>query len=769
MSEKVFRKLSRIQTRASELFRPLQLPGHALLCIYFAVFARQYLWWVTDNNFIAWSASAVVAVLVTWLYILSEERTAEEKVELPFWLVVVGPLALVYAMRVALPDISFDVLNYHLFHGERTLRGFLYLPGEFFPTPSPFSPAPDMVTGIFRKILGYRLGTFVNFLAVIWVARIADKLLRPFLPGPWLRATGILLAVLAEHVLGEINNYMPDLLAIPLLLEATNLVLRHYDYKNAYLNFVRIALLLGMSVAFKLTNAAFALPIVLLCAYRALAERRPDGTNQAKKNIDVRRLGFTTVLSAVAFFAPLLPFLLYLYRETGSPIFPVYNGIFKSVYWPPSNVWDPRWGPFGLWEKLLWPILISFNAKRISELPIYSGRISSGFVLALIALVFVRRNARIRDLCLVVVAASLFWSASTGYIRYALYLEVMAPIVLLALAATLLQMSNRSVRPVAVATGTLICVALIFHACVGLYYLSKWELSQRPTFFKQAGVHLDEASYFLRDYSLRNSLNPAHRASFERVQVWIISSIKTSGLAVLLKPDAPMIGVNNLEFFHNQESRERFNRALQSAAGKRMFSLALAGDLETAKANLRRSGFAVAEITPMQIPFYSAQGTIAVHLIEVTVGGRDLFGKAQDSARDKNVELAASAYRAKISAMQQPAVIKAGSKEALQVKVRNEGDYVWQARAPQGWKNIVTLGDRWLTADGSRVVNDMDARAVLPHNLKPREEAEITLTVTAPQKPGKYILELDMVHEGVTWFYEQGSVTLRWHVEVESN
>jgi hypothetical protein len=763
MSEETFLKPDRIQAHAGEFFQRLELPGHALLCIYFAIFARQYLWWVTDNNWIAWIGSALVAIFVTSLYISWEEEKAEEKVGLPFWLVVVVPLVLVYAMRVALPDFSFDVLNYHLFHGERSLRGFLYLPGEFFPTPSPFSPAADMVTGLFRKLLGYRLGTLANFLAVVWLARVADKLLRPFLPGAWLRASGVLLAVLSEHLLGEINNYMPDLLAVPLLLEATHLTLRHYEYKNARANFVRIALLLGMSVAFKLTNAAFALPIVLLCVYRALAGRSPDPeSNQAKKNIGVGQLGFTTIVCAVAFFAALLPFGIYLYRETGSPIFPVYNGIFKSVYWPASNVWDPRWGPSGLWEKPVWPILISFKPERLSELPIYSGRISTGFVVALIGSVFGRRDARLRDLCLIVVAASLLWSISTGYIRYALYLEVMAPIVMLAVASKLVQNAARRVRPFALGMATLLGLVLVFHACMGLYYLSKWELSQRPTFFTQASIHRHEAGYLLRDHSLRDFLSPESRASFERADVWIISSIKTSGLAVLLKPNAPMIGVNTYEFFQSQESQERFSRALESAAGKRMFSLALTEDLEVAKMNLQRRGLAVAEVTPVQIPFYSDRQTIWVYLIEVTRDKRESFGKVQD----KN-GLSDSAYRANISATQQPTVMKAGAKQILQLNVRNAGNDVWKARAPQGWMGIVTLGDRWLTADASGVVNEMDSRGVLPHDLKPGEESEIILTVTAPQVPGQYVLELDMVHEGVTWFYQQGSPTLRWHVSVE--
>lgn len=755
----------RIQSRVAELFQRLRFPDHALLCIYFVVFARQYFWWATDNNWIAWIGSTFVALFVSWAYIASQEAAEEDKTGLPFWLIIFIPLLIIYAMRVALPDVSFDVLNYHLFHGERTLRGFLYLPGEFFPTPSPFSPAPDMVTGIFRKIFGYRLGTIANFLAVIWVARIADKLLRPFVPNALLRTSGVLLAILAEHLLGEINNYMPDILAVPLLLEATYLVLRHDQYKNARVNFVRIALLLGISVAFKLTNAAFGLPIVLFCTYQALAGFHRDGkVQQAKAIIKFKPLALTTLLCAIAFFAALFPFSLYLYRETGSPIFPVYNGIFKSVYWPAINVLDPRWGPFGWLEKLLWPILISFKANRLSELPIYSGRISSGFVVAIIGLFFARRDRRFRDLCLLVLAGSLLWSASTGYIRYALYLEVMAPIVLLALASKLFQKIAPRSRPIAIATVTLLCLVLLVHASLGLAYLSKWELSQRPTFFSQPSVHRGEARYLLRDHSLTDFLPGEARTSLAPVDVWIISSIKTSGLAVLLKPGAPMIGVNTYEFFDNQTSRAKFDQALESAAGKRMFSLALAGDLEASKVNLHRRGLVTVQINPIQIPFYSYQTVIAAYLIETARNRRE----SVEGETNSESHLASGNYRAQITSAQQPPVMKSGAKEVLRFKVRNLGTNLWPSNSPQGWIGAVTIGDRWLTADGQNVVTEMDSRALVSHDVKPGEEIEMVLAVTAPQAPGTYVLEIDMVHEGVTWFYQQGSRTLRWQVKVEN-
>ena len=96
-------------------------------------------------------------------------------------------------------------------------------------------------------------------------------------------------------------------------------------------------------MALKLTNASVALPVVLLCAYRALRPRyREKGAGSLKQ------LALTTLLSAIAFVAPLFPFSFYLYRDTGSPVFPVFNGIFNSVFWPPHSIWDPRWGPVGM-------------------------------------------------------------------------------------------------------------------------------------------------------------------------------------------------------------------------------------------------------------------------------------------------------------------------------------------------------------------------------------------------------------------------------------
>jgi hypothetical protein len=743
---------------ARALFQKLELPGDALLFLYFAVLWREYLWWLTDNNYAAWIVAVGLAALAAWLYLATKDRVEENESRLPFWLVAVLPLVFVYSLRVAFPDVSFDVLNYRLLHAERGLRGFLYQPGEFFPTPAPYNPAPDMVTGIFRYALGYRLGTIANLLAMIWVARIADKLLRPFWRNAWLRAGGVLLVVMAEHLLFEINNYMVDLLAVPLLLEATYLTLRLGERKNERRDVVCIALLVGMSVAFKWTNAGIALPIVLLCAYRVLFNN-----DKSEKRWTGKELTWTTLLCAVAFFLPLVPFSVYLYRTTGSAVFPIFNGIFQSPYWPYSNTWDPRWGPVGLAEKLAWPVLILFKPERLSELTVYSGRISFGFVAALAGLIFCRRDKRLRALCLVVALSSLLWSASTGYIRYAFYIEVLAAIVVLALAARLLA-DGYQFRWPRFAAAAVLCLGLIFQACLAGYYVSQNEWGGRPTLFKQPGPFAREARLLLRDHSLRQFLSADTQEKFDNVEVWIVSSMKTASIEALLQPRAPIIGVNTGEYFVSPTARAQFDQALARATGKRIFSLAFAEDLATATATLRSHGLSPKESVPVELPFYAPDAVIKMFLIAVEPAETS---SPAATAKSSAVEVQSDpAYRAEIAAAAQPEVMSPGAKVVLNLKVRNRGNTVWRSRVPEGWMNVVTAGDRWLTADGVGIVNEMDSRAALPHDVQPGAEVELTLTVTAPQAPGDYVLEIDMVHEGVTWFYQRGSHTLRWSVHI---
>ena len=78
----------------------------------------------------------------------------------------------------------------------------------------------------------------------------------------------------------------------------------------------------------------------------------------------------------------------------------------------------------------------------------------------------------------------------------------------------------------------------------------------------------------------------------------------------------------------------------------------------------------------------------------------------------------------------------------------------------------MSAGNHWLDAQGNTFAND-DGRAPLLSDLRPGDEAELRLVVNAPRRAGDYLLEIDMLQEGVSWFGLKGSKTLRVPVKVE--
>jgi hypothetical protein len=745
------------QTRTSLLthLRERAEFGDALLFVYALAFARQYFWFL-NNNALAWTLASALATVACYFYVKTKPFTSE-RAGREFWLVVALPLLFVYAFRAPFPDVSFDVLNYRLLHAERSLRGTLFAPGDFFPTPAPYDPAPDTITGLFRLALGYRLGTIVNLLALLWAARVADKILRPFVSRAWTRALCVLLAALAEHLLFEVNNYMVDLLALPLLMEATHLALRADEAEDSRALYVHAALLLGACAALKLTNLVLVVPLVLIFAYKALF---------GAHRFAPKRLLSMLACCFVAFVAPLLPFTVYLWRVTGNPVFPIANSFFKSPYWPTGGGWDSRWGPTDFWETLAWPVLAVFEPERHSELAVYSGRLSIGFVVALVGLFVCRRNAHARTLCLLVVAGCLLWSAAgMGYSRYGLYLEMLSGIAVVAVAAVLLGGTWRVTASWRRAVVSLILAALVVQASAACVYAYGHEWSMRHTIlhFRE---YRNEARQILRDRSLASYLTDEERARYSGVGAWVVSGWKTAGLEVMLNESAPAIAVDYQEFLTTREARRRFVRALEDAPGERIYSLCFPETLDSAKEFIRSRGLEVASEEMVEVPLFSPTHRLGMMLLRVEVPS-DADARAKFESLWMSAAFPDEDYRARIEwAAPPPATLRAGEHVSLSLRVRNVGGSVWPARGDTRGMFQVNAGDRWLDASAVRVVNDLDGRRALESDLAPGAPVSLQLDVTAPREPGEYTLEVDMIHEGVTFFREKGSTPLRMRVRV---
>ena len=164
----------------SEARRRLDI-GDFVILLYIAAFVRQYLWFVGDNR-LAWPLTVALSALVWWLHWRTKE-TPKGRTPAFFWLTVALPLFFFYALRAALPDLSWDVLDYRLINAERAMRGWPMLADDFFPVRFPFNPAPDVVMGLGRYLFGYRLGTLVNFSVLVWTGVLLERMLRGFVKG----------------------------------------------------------------------------------------------------------------------------------------------------------------------------------------------------------------------------------------------------------------------------------------------------------------------------------------------------------------------------------------------------------------------------------------------------------------------------------------------------------------------------------------------------------------------------------------------------------
>ncbi|HEX8188393.1 MAG TPA: hypothetical protein VF586_08580, partial [Pyrinomonadaceae bacterium] len=563
-------------------------------------------------------------------------------------------------------------------------------------------------------------------------------------------------------------EYMVDLLPLPLLLEATWLALRLDEAENRRAVLVRVALLLGLSAALKLTYAAAVLPVVLLCAYKALA-----GPGRLKAG----ELPRTVALTFVAFVAPLAPFSAYLWRLTANPVFPLANTFFRSAYWPTGGGWDARFGPKGLFETLAWPVLAAIEPARHSELNVYSGRVAVGFVVALLGLALCRRDGRVRALCLLLVVGCLAWSAGgMGYSRYGLYLEVLSGVAVVAVAASILRVrrsgsapSSERTIPGGLSWRTAVPAALILALCaqasVACAYALRYEWSMRPTALSDWGSYRHEARYLLRDRGLKDFMNAETRALFEGAAGWVESGPKSNGVEALIDPSLPNVTASHPEYFATRNARQHFVRTVESGP-RRLLSLCMPEDLAQAREYVKSRGLTFVGARPVQVPFFSQRRALGMMLLEVTPPGGE-EGRATLRRFWQSVAFRDQDYRAEIGAAGAPTRLRPGERAELNLRVRNLGPVAWPALGDERGMYKVNAGDIWLDPGTGRVVNNLDGRTGLAADLAPGAETELRLPVTAPPAPGDYVLEIDMIHEGVTFFSEKGSKTLRMNVRVE--
>jgi hypothetical protein len=243
--------------------------------------------------------------------------------------------------------------------------------------------------------------------------------------------------------------------------------------------------------------------------------------------------------------------------------------------------------------------------------------------------------------------------------------------------------------------------------------------------------------------------------------VWFETGPKSTAFEVLLNPRAPVIALRQAEFFHTREAWQEFIRKVQATGGQNMYSLCLSPDLENAKRAVVERGLEVGEVASVDLPFFSPANRIGMMLLEIRMP-QSAEAREQFETAWLRAAWAASDYRQEIIALNPPSVMRVGEKLDIHFKVRNLGSKTWPSVGTKDFRYQINMGNRWLR--GSE--NKEDNRAVMKADLPPGEVTDVTLSITAPKAPGDYTLEIDMVHEGVTWFKQRGARVLSIDVSV---
>ncbi len=409
-----------------------------------------FIWWQEALDLLMWlfnmpqgtMFSCIAAIILCGIMVRIVGRFERDKAGFsPLYIVLSLFIFIFFAVKGFGPDQSYDTQNYHLLSqipGFKDNLHYHVIPGRFQMFGFRLG---DRMFYLFRQILGLRMGTLLNALAMMVVyrqmtvffnmvalkagslyetdtangerskeKRTGYRILRHLIP------VLAFLAVSRLEVIQESGSYMVELLALPYLFEMIFLLLRDTDADRTVRESILFCLFGGILFCLKMTNIVYLLPLVLLYIWKIRKEITPK-------------------LFLICLFTGIFPvsiYLLYNGLTMENPIYPYYNSFFCSPYSAKTDFKDVRWGPENFKELLLWAYyMIRYPENRLSEYPDkhnYDLALMYCAVVAVTAIWLYNRYRKCKDgrrtyytegkLFLLYAASFILWAATTGHTRY---------------------------------------------------------------------------------------------------------------------------------------------------------------------------------------------------------------------------------------------------------------------------------------------------------------------------------------------------------------
>lgn len=368
-------------------------------------------------------------------------------------------------------DANWDLQNYHLYNAFALLNNRYALdPGA---TPQWYlNPLLDVPYYLltqylvnYPEVVAFIQGTQTG---IVWFLlwRLLDVLTQTDAQShriirviAWIAAcTGTMLISETGTTFGDVQTNILTL--------ASLLCVLHYIKDNSKTSYLLLGyFLVGAATGLKLTNA-----IYLIAALISLP-------------LIIRRVNLLVPVVLAAVGGMVLSggwWALYLQLHYSSPLFPFYNRIFHSDWWPQVNISDNRFFPKSIIQWLIYPAFwLTLNKDRVTEVQFADGRMLVGLLSAMAigavccsnVIAAIRLSAaksatpkRVqRDACLscaFFLISYVIWLCFFSIYRYAITLESLSPLLVYLVATRVFANSERVGQVLVAACGCLLVAVM---------------------------------------------------------------------------------------------------------------------------------------------------------------------------------------------------------------------------------------------------------------------------------------------------------------------
>ena len=336
----------------------------------------------------------------------------------------------IFINRFLIPDISFDSINYHLYNGYKTVN-YQNSKYEFYPTGIySFSRILDFPGFVLRNFLGYRLGSIGSLVYLYMSVLILYKIFRFYEPkyellNKWWSGIMLTSTFLSYEMFFQLATYYVDIEVAFLMLVSIYFLLK-YERTKKILDLRRSSFVVSVFVLGKMTTWYILLPYF---GYLSMILCLDKKQNIKQKLVRLISIGVISLILVIPWWYKNL-------LQTGNPVFPFYNKIFKSGYYVSQNFsQNSMFGGRNIMERVFWGVLSINNPTRLGEgHDLYNDfKINIYFILIIVVFLWSwrKRNKKLLKLSGFYLGIYLFWAIVFGYLRYGMVLELLGGLILI--------------------------------------------------------------------------------------------------------------------------------------------------------------------------------------------------------------------------------------------------------------------------------------------------------------------------------------------------